>query len=368
MKVRNKAVLTRLALGLTLVVAPLAVVGAAGVSSAGAASKTTISVAYAVDTTFDTTPLAVKWWGALKKEFDAKYPQYNLKLDPISGGEPDFLTKLALQYHSSSTAPDVAQFPSTEISLYQSTGYLLNMSPYLKTSSWFSQYPTAIQNEGKIGGKIYAVSSGENNNALYYDKAILQKAGIALPWKPKNWNDILAAAKKIKASQPKVTPLWIDAGTSAGPNGAGYGALNLLAGSSNPTIQTASGKMVVSSSGSVADVQLPAPGLRRQAGRTDVGALQPQQRTQHPLGAVPQGNAGHRARGELPRRKLVQARGLPVLEAVLHGDGCGRYSQGRRHGLRVHVEWLGLRDLGDVQGPAGRHGPHQHDAGADEPD
>ncbi len=249
MKVRNKAVLTRLALGLTLVVAPLAVVGAAGVSSAGAASKTTISVAYAVDTTFDTTPLAVKWWGALKKEFDAKYPQYNLKLDPISGGEPDFLTKLALQYHSSSTAPDVAQFPSTEISLYQSTGYLLNMSPYLKTSSWFAEYPTAIQNEGKIGGKIYAVSSGENNNALYYDKAILQKAGIALPWQPKNWNDILAAAKKIKATQPKVTPLWIDAGTSAGPNGAGYGALNLLAGSSNPTIQTASGKMVVSSSG-----------------------------------------------------------------------------------------------------------------------
>ena len=79
-------------------------------------------MAYAVDTTFDTTPLAVKWWGALKKEFDAKYPQYNLKLDPISGGEPDFLTKLALQYHSSSTAPDVAQFPSTEISLVPVNG------------------------------------------------------------------------------------------------------------------------------------------------------------------------------------------------------------------------------------------------------
>ncbi|MDE3064463.1 MAG: extracellular solute-binding protein, partial [Acidobacteriota bacterium] len=104
-------------------------------------------------------------------------------------------------------------------------------------------------NEGKINGKIYAVSAGENNNGIYYDKTILQKAGIPLPWQPKTWNDILAAAKKIKAAEPKVTPLWIDAGTSAGPNGAGYGALNLLAGSSNPTIQTASGKMVVSSSG-----------------------------------------------------------------------------------------------------------------------
>jgi multiple sugar transport system substrate-binding protein len=249
MKVPRKAVLTKLALGLSLVVAPLAVAGVSGVSSAGAASKTTISVAYAVDTTFDTTPLAVKWWGAVQKEFDAKYPQYHLKLVPVSGGEPDFLTKLALLYHSPSTAPDVAQFPSTEIDLYQSTGYLLDMSSYLTGSAWFSQYPTVIQNEGKIGGKIYAVSAGENNNGIYYDKAILQKAGISVPWQPKNWNDILAAAQKIKKAEPKVTPLWIDAGTSAGPNGAGYGALNLLAGSSNPTIQTASGKMVVSSSG-----------------------------------------------------------------------------------------------------------------------
>jgi multiple sugar transport system substrate-binding protein len=249
MKAMKRAVVPRLIAGVAVAALSLATVGLGGVTSAGAASKTTISVAYAVNTTFDTTPLAVKWWGGVQKEFDAKYPQYHLKLVPVQGGEPDFLTKLALLYHNSSTAPDVAQFPSTEIALYQSTGYLLNMSPYLTGSAWFSQYPTVIQNEGKIGGKIYAVSSGENDNAIYYDKAVLQKAGIALPWNPKNWQDILTAAKAIKKAEPKVTPLWIDAGTSAGPNGAGYGALNLLAGSSNPTIQTASGKMVVSSSG-----------------------------------------------------------------------------------------------------------------------
>lgn len=249
MKASKRAVLAKLVLGLSIVAMPLAVVGTGGVTSAGASSKTTISVAYAANTTFDTTPLGLTWWTTVQKEFDAKYPQYHLKLIAVSGGEPDFLTKLALLYHSPSTAPDVAQFPSTEIALYQSTGYLLPMDKYLTGSSWFSQYPTVIANEGKIGGKIYAVSAGENNNGIYYDKAILQKAGITVPWQPKTWNDILAAAKKIKAAEPKVTPLWIDAGTSAGPNGAGYGALNLLAGSSNPTIQTSSGKMVVSSSG-----------------------------------------------------------------------------------------------------------------------
>lgn len=222
----------------------------ATVTSAGASSKVTISVAYAADTTFDTIPLGTKWWGAVKKEFQHKYPNVTLKLIPVPGGEPDFLTKLALLFKQPNP-PDVVQFPSTEIALYQSSGYLLPLDKYLAGSgkTWFSQYPSVIQNEGKIGGHIYAVSAGENNNGIYYDKAILQKAGIGLPWQPKTWADIITAAKAIKKAEPKVIPLWVDAGTSAGPNGAGYGILNLLAGSATPTIQTASGKMVVSSKG-----------------------------------------------------------------------------------------------------------------------
>jgi ABC-type glycerol-3-phosphate transport system substrate-binding protein len=198
MKALKSSAVARVAIGLSIVALPLTVTGLGGVSSAGASSKTTISVAYAVNTTFDTTPLAVKWWGGVQKEFDSKYPQFHLKLVPITGGEPDFLTKLALLYHNSSTAPDVAQFPSTEIALYQSTGYLLNMSPLLKGSMWFSQYPTVIANEGKIGGKIYAVSSGENNNAIYYDKAIMTKVS--------GWSDsILGIIQTMNCTLKSVT-------------------------------------------------------------------------------------------------------------------------------------------------------------------
>lgn len=226
-----------------------AAVGATGAGSAGASSKVTISVAYAANTTFDTTPLGHTWWTAVKKEFETKYPNVTVNLIPVQGGEPDFLTKLALLYHTASTAPTIAQFPSTEIALYASTNYLMSMNSYLATSSWFKEYPTVIQNEGKINGKIYAVSAGENNNGIYYDNAILQKAGIKLPWQPKTWQDIITAAQAIKKAEPKVIPLWLNAGTAAGPNGAGYGILNLLAGSSTPTIQTSSGKMVVGSPG-----------------------------------------------------------------------------------------------------------------------
>ncbi len=250
MKVMKRSRAYRLATGaavMALAAGSIIAIGAG--STAGASSKVTITAAYAANTTFDTTPLGYTWWTTVQKEVEKAYPNITVKLVPVDGGEPDFLTKLALLYHTPSTAPTIAQFPSTEIALYASTDYLASMNKFLATSSWFAQYPTVIQNEGKIDGKIYAVSAGENNNGIYYDKAILQKAGIALPWQPKNWQDIITAAQAIKKAEPNVIPLWLDAGTSAGPNGAGYGILNLLAGSSTPTIQTSSGKVVVSSPG-----------------------------------------------------------------------------------------------------------------------
>jgi multiple sugar transport system substrate-binding protein len=248
MKAFRKGVLPRLIAGSAIIAMSTATLASGGATQAGAAPKVTISVAYAANTTFDTTPLGLTWWTAVKKQYEKLYPNVKVNLLAVQGGEPDFLTKLGLDYKSS-TPPTLAQFPSTEIALYQSTQFLLPLNTMLKGSSWFAQYPKVIQNEGLINGKIYAVSSGENNVGLYYDKSILTKAGIKVPWQPTNWAQIISAAEKIKAAEPKIIPLWVDAGTSAGPNGAGYGILNLLAGSSTPTIQTSSGKMVVGSKG-----------------------------------------------------------------------------------------------------------------------
>ncbi|MFY9783342.1 MAG: extracellular solute-binding protein, partial [Acidimicrobiales bacterium] len=197
MKRTKKARAHRLLTGAAVMALATGGVVATGVgSTAGASSKVTITAAYAANTTFDTTPLGYTWWTTVQKEVEKAYPNITVKLVPVDGGEPDFLTKLALLYHTPSTAPTIAQFPSTEINLYASTDYLTSMNSYLAKSSWFAEYPTVIQNEGKINGKIYAVSAGENNNGIYYDKAILQKAGIPLPWQPKNWQQIIAAAQK----------------------------------------------------------------------------------------------------------------------------------------------------------------------------
>jgi multiple sugar transport system substrate-binding protein len=79
---------------------------------------------------------------------------------------------------------------------------------------------------------------------------MLTKAGIPLPWAPKTWDDILAAARAVKTSNPGVIPLWTAAGTSAGAGGVLQGSANLVYGSSTPTIfDYTSKKWVVDSPG-----------------------------------------------------------------------------------------------------------------------
>jgi multiple sugar transport system substrate-binding protein len=231
--------------------ATLALVGVAagGVLSANASSKETLTVAYPSVYAFDTGPLATQWWNQVKAGFNKEYPNVTVQYIPIPGSYQDVVNKLSLLYRSSSTAPDVAEMPSAQIGLWSSSDYLAPMNKFLGTSAWFKEFPKVIQGEGEFNGKIYAVNVGENDSALMYNMKMFKKAGIPVPWKPKTWQDIVTAAAKIKKALPGVTPLWLNAGTGSGANGLLQGINNFIVGSSTPTIQTSSGKMVVSSPG-----------------------------------------------------------------------------------------------------------------------
>lgn len=231
--------------------AVMALIGVAttGVLPATASSKTTLTVAFPSVYAFDTGPLATKWWDQVKADFTKEYPNVTVQYIPIPGSYQDVVNKLSLLYRSSSTAPDVAEMPSAQIGLWSSSGYLLPMNKYLKTSTWFKDFPKVIQGEGEFNGNIYAVNAGENDSELMYNETMFKKAGIPVPWKPTSWQDIISAAQKIKKALPGVTPLWLNAGTGSGANGLLQGINNFIVGSSTPTIQTKSGKMVVGSPG-----------------------------------------------------------------------------------------------------------------------
>jgi multiple sugar transport system substrate-binding protein len=210
----------------------------------------TLKVGYSSTYVFDEDAESAIYWNQIKKEFEAAHPGVTLELQPHGGNDVDEMNAIALQYRSPSTAPDVIQLPTTYIGQFQSSGYLLPLDRYLGSSNFWNNFPKNIQDEGRIESKVYAVDIGENNTGIYYNKDMLQKAGIALPWRPHNWNDILTAARAVKEKVPGVIPLWVAAGTSAGPTGVLQGSGALVYSSSTPVIyDTKTQKYVTDSPG-----------------------------------------------------------------------------------------------------------------------
>jgi multiple sugar transport system substrate-binding protein len=200
----------------------------------------TITVAYSTTYVFDSDETSVTWWNKVKSEFEAAYPKAKLQLQGFNGTDVDLVNKVALEYKNPSTTPDVFMLPSGYVGQWVGSDYLLPLDTFVNDPSkapFWSTFPKVIQDESKINGKVYAVNTGENNTAIYYNDAMLTKAGISVPWTPKNWSDVITAAQAVKASgQSGVIPLWVGAGTSAGAGGVLQGAANLVYGSSTPTI------------------------------------------------------------------------------------------------------------------------------------
>lgn len=209
--------------------------GTAGASRKHA-SKTVLTVAYSADYVFLLPSLATKWWHSVGTQFEKQYPNVTVKYEPIAGGYNDFNSKLALLYRTPSTSPDIAELPSALMGEWVSSDDLLALNNYVKDASWWAEFPQSVKNETTVNGKVYAVNHGENTTALYYNIPMFKKAGIKVPWQPKNWQQIYAAAAKIHKVLPQVTAFFVGGGTAPGIGAIQYNGGNILAASSNPTI------------------------------------------------------------------------------------------------------------------------------------
>ena len=238
-----------------LVAGVLAVIAAVALPvSAGAAKahtqKITLTVAYSQSYAYFTPQLSKATWDSIIKQFETQHPNVVVKEVPMPGVMTDIVTKISLLLRDPSTAPDVLELPTPNVGLWQSSGYLLNLSPYLKNSAWFKTFPKDIANEAAVNGQIYAVNHGENDNAIWYNMKILKKAGISVPWHPKTWADLITAAKAVKAKVPGVAPLFLIGGNTTGAAGLETSPLNFLIGSDTPYFQSPkNGKWIVDSPG-----------------------------------------------------------------------------------------------------------------------
>jgi multiple sugar transport system substrate-binding protein len=194
--------------------------------------------------------LANKWLAIVKKEFTAAHPNVTVDPVPLAGTYDDIVTKESLLYRSASTSPDVAITPTPEVGQFASAGFLLPLNSYVKSTSWWKGFPKIVQSQDLVGSKLYAVSAGLNTQELMYDKVLFKKAGLPVPWQPKTWADVLAAAKKLKAALPNVIPIFLMTGVGSGASTTNYGINNFIDSTSSTTIyDTKTEKWVVDSPG-----------------------------------------------------------------------------------------------------------------------
>ena len=239
--------------GAALLVTAAACSGSSAGSGSGSSGSGTVTVLYSNNYVFNSDALATQWWKGIAKQWKAKYPHTKLVLEGTGGTDIDLMNKAAILFRSPSTTPDVIQMPTTYVAQFAGSNYLEPLNSFVhssKASSFWPTMPAGVQNMSTIDGKVYSVNAGNNNTGLLYNKAMLTKAGIKMPWQPTNWQQILQVAAKVKAANPGVWPLWVAAGVAAGPTNVLQGSGNLIFGSSNTTMfDTKTKKWVVDSSG-----------------------------------------------------------------------------------------------------------------------
>ncbi|WFR67248.1 extracellular solute-binding protein [Curtobacterium flaccumfaciens] len=197
-----------------LVAAAVAAVGLAGCSSSGSASSDTIKIAYQKFGAFQQLDAQMK---VVKKQYEKDNPGKKVELVPIQAQENDYYAKLALMNKAPATAPDVMYEDTFLIKADAQAGYLLPLDKYTaKWKDWSQFYDNAKQAGEGVDGKTYGVPMGTDTRALWYNKDIFKKVGLPVPWQPKTWDDVLAAAKTIKEKDPGVIPFNLYSGKPQG--------------------------------------------------------------------------------------------------------------------------------------------------------
>lgn len=158
---------------------------------------------------------------ATYEQWDKK-DQVELDIAPITASEGDYFTKVALQMSDASTCPDLVAEDTFQMASDIAAGYLSNLDEYVADyEDWNngSYYDSMKDMATGSDGSVYAVPHSTDTRGLFYNREILQEAGVIAEgedWEPKSWADILDACQKIKENCEDVIPFWCNSGVATG--------------------------------------------------------------------------------------------------------------------------------------------------------
>ncbi|MDS0132186.1 MULTISPECIES: sugar ABC transporter substrate-binding protein [unclassified Amycolatopsis] len=139
------------------------------------------------------TPSAKDQVAAFQKE----YP--NVKVNYVNAGtNKEEYTKLQNAIKAGSGAPDVAQIEYYALPQFALTDSLADLNQF-GFGSFEKDYSASTWAQVKNGNGIYGLPQDSGPMALFYNKEVFDKNGIAVP---KTWAEYIDAAKKLHTADP----------------------------------------------------------------------------------------------------------------------------------------------------------------------
>lgn len=146
--------------------------------------------------------LTFSWWGnTTRDQLTEAAISYYEKLHPnvtiipqFNGSFNDYFKKLTVEA-SGGSAPDIIQMDYDYISAFASRGALMSMAPmHIDTKNIA---PSLIK-DGMINGKLYGIPNSINTYALFYNPALMKKAGIKVtPNTRWTWSQFASVVKEV---------------------------------------------------------------------------------------------------------------------------------------------------------------------------
>lgn len=235
---RAMSVLLTATLGLSL----------AACGSGAADDPNTISVAYH---RYGNTLQVDQWMQRVKQQYEQAHPGKEVKLDPVVAPEGEYLSKLQLRLRSPSTAPDVLYEDSFNVNSDVEAGYLEPLDDRLAQWPDWDDYIDTTKQAGKAqDGKTYGVPLDTDTRGLWYNRELFTQVGLPADWKPRTWDDILAAARQVKRQRPDVIGIDLPLGKAEGESVSMQTVEMLLYGTETGTLyDEQQGKWVAPSKG-----------------------------------------------------------------------------------------------------------------------
>lgn len=180
---------------------------------------------------------------AAKKQFEKEHPGKKVKLVPVQAPDNDYATKAQQMMRSPKTAPDLVYEDTFRINSDIKAGYLKPLDDDIaKWDQWARFVDTAKAAAKAEDGRTYGIPDGTDTRALWFNKEIFAKAGLPADWQPKNWAEILDAARTVKQKVPGVVPLNVYTGKGPGEAAVMQGLEMLLYGTGEDPLYDSSAK------------------------------------------------------------------------------------------------------------------------------